>query len=298
MSRRRTRLAATLARFDPKEYDAAACRAQAEQFSAQAFRSKLSRFLEQVLQGENPVASTTKPAASSDHGASCQSGRSYAAAGGCPCCWSRLVALFSLVQMRPWQPAPPAYTASLRMLVGVLPAAEADVAAYDPRYYAWLTSEYLVDDFTEVVRSGLFAGQRQQAAGAARHPAAARRDPGQRRHGQAAPHHHALLHLAQCRGVGGHCPSRGRRIDARTRALYFQQLGTDGAGVTLLDGPVVSAGRPGPARPAGVAAAPAARALVGLGLVFLLDYLDTSIRARTELEEMGYAILGEIPKHR
>ena len=26
-----------------------------------------------------------------------------------------------------------------------------------PRYYAWLTSEYLVDDFTEVVRSELFA---------------------------------------------------------------------------------------------------------------------------------------------
>ena len=47
----------------------------------------------------------------------------------------------------------PQYTATLRMLVGVLPAAEADVAAYDPRYYAWLTSEYLVDDFTEVVRS-------------------------------------------------------------------------------------------------------------------------------------------------
>ncbi len=43
------------------------------------------------------------------------------------------------------------------MLVGVLPAAEADRTAYDPRYYAWLTSEYLVDDFTEVVCSDLFA---------------------------------------------------------------------------------------------------------------------------------------------
>ena len=59
-----------------------------------------------------------------------------------------LTGLFSLAQMRPWQPAPPAYAASLRMLVGVLPAAGTDIAAYDPRYYAWLTSEYLVDDFT------------------------------------------------------------------------------------------------------------------------------------------------------
>jgi hypothetical protein len=63
----------------------------------------------------------------------------------------------SLIQLRPWQPTPPVYTASLRMLVGALPAAEQDVAAYDPRHYAWLTSEYLVDDFTEVVRSQLFA---------------------------------------------------------------------------------------------------------------------------------------------
>ncbi len=38
--------------------------------------------------------------------------------------------------------------------------------------------------------------------------------------------------------------------------------------------------------------------LVGVALVFLLDYLDTSVRGRDDLEAMGYAILGEIPKHR
>ena len=94
-----------------------------------------------------------------------------------------LVGLFSLLQMRPWQPAPPSYSASLRMLVGVLPAAEADRTAYDPRYYAWLTSEYLVDDFTEVVRSDLFA--RNVSARLCRASAQFRpRDPGQRGHGK------------------------------------------------------------------------------------------------------------------
>jgi capsular polysaccharide biosynthesis protein len=68
-----------------------------------------------------------------------------------------LVGLLSLLQLQPWQPKAPNYSVSMRMLVGVLPAAEQDVTAYDPRYYAWLTSEYLVDDFTEVVRSQLFA---------------------------------------------------------------------------------------------------------------------------------------------
>ena len=48
-------LAAVLAQFDPTRYDAAACRAQAEKFSAHAFRRKLGDYLEQVLQGENPA---------------------------------------------------------------------------------------------------------------------------------------------------------------------------------------------------------------------------------------------------
>jgi capsular polysaccharide biosynthesis protein len=37
--------------------------------------------------------------------------------------------------------------------------------------------------------------------------------------------------------------------------------------------------------------------LIGIGLVFFLDYLDSSVRDRGELETMGFAILGEIPKH-
>ena len=70
-----------------------------------------------------------------------------------------LTGLVSALQLRPWAPPAPTYSAGLRFLVGVLPAAEQDVTAYDPRYYGWLTSEYLVDDFTEVVRSGLFANK-------------------------------------------------------------------------------------------------------------------------------------------
>lgn len=88
----------------------------------------------------------------------------------------------SLLQMRPWQPKPPSYFASLRMLVGVMPATGEDAATYyDPRHYAWLTSEYLVDDFTEVVRSQLFArnvSERLAGQNISRPPW---RDSGQRR---------------------------------------------------------------------------------------------------------------------
>jgi capsular polysaccharide biosynthesis protein len=36
--------------------------------------------------------------------------------------------------------------------------------------------------------------------------------------------------------------------------------------------------------------------VAGLALTFLLDYLDDSVRGRADLEAMGIAVLGEVPK--
>jgi capsular polysaccharide biosynthesis protein len=38
--------------------------------------------------------------------------------------------------------------------------------------------------------------------------------------------------------------------------------------------------------------------LVGIGLIFLLEYLDTSVRKRSEVETLGLRVIGEIPKDR
>ena len=37
--------------------------------------------------------------------------------------------------------------------------------------------------------------------------------------------------------------------------------------------------------------------VAGVGLVFLLHYLDTSVRDATELEDLQVSVLAEIPKH-
>jgi capsular polysaccharide biosynthesis protein len=208
-----------------------------------------------------------------------------------------LVALFSFLQLRPWQPRPLTYSASLRMLVGVMPAGAAGTTAYDSRYYAWLTSEYLVDDFTEVVRSELFARNistrlAQQSINV----------PSGLIQGSAATgKQHRVISLS----FSGDDPDRlGAIADAvaaelvEKAAVYFRQLGTDGAGITLIDGPQVT--------PLGRSVRERVELplrlllglLVGVGLVFLLDYLDTSVRTREELEQMGLPILGEIPKRR
>ena len=208
-----------------------------------------------------------------------------------------LVALFSVVQQRPWEQPPPFYNASMRMLVGVLPAADADIAAYDPRYYAWLTSEYLVDDFTEVVRSDLFA-QNVSARLAKQNiqvPA------GTIRGSAATGKQHRIITLSfgwpDAAELAVITQAAADEL-TENATLYFQQLGTDGAGITLLDAAVVTPVGPSLRDRLELPLRLLIAFLVGVALVFLLDYLDTSVRGRDDLEAMGYAILGEIPKHR
>lgn len=209
-----------------------------------------------------------------------------------------LVALISLVQLRPWQTRPPAYTASLRMLVGVLPAAAEDVAAYyDPRYYAWLTSEYLVDDFTEVVRSELFA------ANVSKRLAAQNVDvpPGAIQGSAATGKQHRIITLNLSSGDETQLRLMADAAAAelaQNAPSYFEQLGTPGAGVTLIDGPNVSVVGPGVREQIELPLRVLLGVLVGIGLVFLLHYLDTSVRRAAELEAMGLQVLGEIPRRR
>ncbi|MCB0131627.1 MAG: hypothetical protein KDD78_12290 [Caldilineaceae bacterium] len=208
-----------------------------------------------------------------------------------------LVGTLSALQLRPWQPQPVTYRAEMRMLVGVLPASDAAIAsAYDPRYYAWLTSEYLVDDFTEVVRSQLFAeqvNQRLEAQGIAI-------PPGVIQGSAATGKLHRIISLGFNWGDEAQLTAIAHAAAAEltdNAAFYFQQLGTDGAGVTLIDSPTVNQVAPGLRSRLDWPLRVILALLAGLGLVFLLDYLDTSIRNRRDVEELELAVLGEIPRH-
>ena len=206
-----------------------------------------------------------------------------------------LVGLVSAIQLRPWQSPPPTYSATVRLLIGVQPAAGADRTAYDPYYYAWQTSEYLVDDFTEVVRSDLFAEQvsaRLQSNGVMI-PAGliqGSSDTGKQ---------HRIISLTVNWPNADQLSQIMQAIVtelAENSTFYFQQLGTDTAMITLLDAPNL------------VTIGPSMRQqllwplrvflgfAVGIGLLLLLDYLDTSVRQADELEAIGFVVLGTIPR--
>lgn len=205
------------------------------------------------------------------------------------------VGLLSALQLRPWQAPPPSYSASMRLLVGVLPAADADTTAYDPRYYGWLTSEYLVDDFTEVVRSALFAQQvsKRLADQSITVP------PGQIQGSAATGKLHRIITLnlsgddaAQLTAIAA---AAAAELSENT-AFYFKQLGTEGAGVTLIDGPSVAQVAPSLRSRLDLPLRMLLALVVGLGIVALLAYLDTAIRSEADLEAAGLQPLGRIPR--
>lgn len=206
-----------------------------------------------------------------------------------------LVLVLSFIQMRPWQPKPPSYAASMRLLVGVMPAGDAATTTfYDPRYYAWLSSEYLVDDFTEVVRSALFAQNvsNRLAASNLQVP------PGVIQGSAATGKQHRIITLS----FSWPDETELRQIaDAAAAELsenaivYFRQLGNDGAGITMIDPPVFSAVDGGVRDQIELPLRVALGFLVGVGIVFLLYYLDDSVRRRADVEALGLTVLGEIP---
>ena len=204
-----------------------------------------------------------------------------------------LVALFSAVQLRPWQEPPPSYSVTMRMLVGVLPLESAE--AYDPRYYAWMTSEYLVDDFTEVLGTEMFA----KAINARLAERGVSIPAGLIRANANTGKQHRIIRLTftwdDAVALQAIADATVAELEQNADA-YFRQLGTQDAGVQVLDSPVVvrqgQSARERVEWPLRVLLA----VVAGLGLAFLREYMDDTVRRRDQLEEMGLPVLVAVPR--
>jgi len=193
-----------------------------------------------------------------------------------------------------WRPAPPAYNAGVRFVVGQPPGAAA--AEFDEqRYYNWLTSEYIVNGLTDWVRGGKFSEMvsKRLATPGIDIPAGAIQG------GLAVDNARSMLTISLTAGDATQLEQMlGGVIAVLTEdnAGALPQLGGENALLTQLDEPVVnpiSAGiRSQLDLPLRVALALAA----GLGLALLAHYIDPTVRDREEVARAGLAILAEIPK--
>lgn len=198
-----------------------------------------------------------------------------------------LTVLFSVLTM---QPPPPTYVATLRFTIGV--NADPNVTGTDPILAAYQASEYIRDDFVEILRSQLFANDvnatlnrpdlkisKNNIAGAVEK---------QRR----------IMSMT----IVWHEPAQAKQIaDAAAKTLetqnakYFAQLGSQGATVTIIDGPDVSPVTQGLRERLDIPLRAVIALLAGIVLIFILDYLDDSVRGAKDLETLGLNVMGEIP---
>lgn len=204
---------------------------------------------------------------------------------------SIVVLIFGLIT---YQPPPPAYNAGVRFIVGQPPAVDSELID-EQRYYNWLTSEYIVNGLTDWVKGGQFAEAvsaylAQQGSDV---PAYAIQG------GIAADNARSMLTISLNYGDPQELEMIMEGVIAVLIAENSQalpQLGGETAILTQLDNPVVN---PLPAGVRSQLELPLRIVLAiaaGIGLAFLVEYLDPTIRDRREAQLLGLDILGEIPR--
>jgi hypothetical protein len=205
---------------------------------------------------------------------------------------------------------PTVYQTHMNFTAGVAPQTLPDAYTYDG-YYAWLASEYVANGLSDVVRRERFAAavSARLAAADVLLPDGAPIPSGAIQGAIASDNAQSLFVVYV---TWGDSVTLLAIADAVALELtenagdYFSQLAdpsiNSGQGLSMpparrVDTPVPVAVPPSLR---GQLTGPAVRIALGLaaglGLVFLLHYLDPTIRHRAELEALGVEVLGEVPR--
>ncbi len=192
--------------------------------------------------------------------------------------------------------AAPQYTAAVRLTIGVNPPPASQFTSYDPILTSFQASEYIRDDFVQVIQSDLFAedvNAQLAKMGASGIKVTKGNISG------AVEKQRRLMSLTV---VWNNADETQKIADAAVKNLaennakYFAQLGAVGASVTVIDKPVVTLVQPSLRERLDIPIRVAIAFFAGIALAFLLDYLDSSVRESRDLEALGLRVVGEIPR--
>ncbi|MBI5033979.1 MAG: hypothetical protein HZB51_25950 [Chloroflexi bacterium] len=193
------------------------------------------------------------------------------------------------------QPAPQ-YSASVRFTIGVDAPAAKEVSGYDPILTSYQASEYIRDDFVEIIRSDIFA---DDVNAILKKSGVNDVQIGRGNLGAAIEKQRRLMSLS----VTWDDAAQAQKIaDAAVKNLtennakYFAQLGSTGANITIIDHPVVSPVGRSLRDQMDIPIRVLIALLAGVALAFILDYLDTAVRDARDVESLGLKVVGEIPR--
>ena len=212
-----------------------------------------------------------------------------------------LLVVVGAVSAATYESPPTIFQATMRFTVGIVPEKRPTTEYSYDYYYTWITSEYMADDLAEIVEGGAFAEAVQAQMAVAGDPA-----PANPRGSISGSAEHRILTVTVARS-GEKAAEEVARISNAVAAVlqeraggFFGQVGHNPAAtdVTLNDPPAVVPLPPGLTARLDLPLRLGLALLAGVALTFLLDYLDTSVRDRADLEGMDLSILGEIPAAR
>lgn len=187
---------------------------------------------------------------------------------------------------------PSAYTATMRLAISVVPDPRVgDFFKFDS-YYSVLTSEYLADDLSELLRSEAFAADVSAEMGNTVEPEAIVNLTRTKKT-------HRLLDVQIAAGN----PQTALAIaEAYERVLntklpeYLAFLQANNGFVRIVNRPKVARTNTLPLTAAEVGLRTMAGLLGAVGLAFLLEYVDDRLRDRRQVESfLGTTVLAEIP---
>ncbi|MBI3244410.1 MAG: hypothetical protein HYZ49_19195 [Chloroflexi bacterium] len=206
--------------------------------------------------------------------------------------WWWLVAIPALVVgavgLATYQRPPTIYGATVRFNASLPPALGS--SGFDPTYYSWLTSEYIVGGLSDWIKTSAFAqavsdelatqGKTLQASFTSDYVRS-----------------QLVLFVNGSDADSVKAAAEAAVVVLQNRnAEAFPQLGGANAVVAVLDTPTVGASSPGLRSMIDLPIRLGLGLAVGVALAFIAHYLDPFLRNKHEIEAMGLKVLGEIPK--
>ncbi|MQC24892.1 MAG: hypothetical protein DWG81_02975 [Chloroflexi bacterium] len=190
----------------------------------------------------------------------------------------------------------PAYVTTLRFSAG-LPPTTTIAGGFDPAYYSWLSSEYTVAALADWVRTGDFAN----AVSANLQPDGVLLEASAVQAALSSDYARSMLSVyvrAASQADAAALAYAVTRVLQTQNANVFPQLGGTPAQVLALDEPVVALAAPG----WNETFALPLRVLAGLGagllLAFGAHYLDPHLHTRSDAEQLGLTVIGQIPRRK
>jgi capsular polysaccharide biosynthesis protein len=199
-----------------------------------------------------------------------------------------VVGIVLVVSLITYKEPEPVYVATLSFAIGIEGSEPVNAPSGDGRSDAWLASEYLADDLSAVLKGGDFAARIAERVGL------------DVRAGTIfASREHRIMTVTVTWSDEEEVQAIAEAVGAEVQdagADYFPQLLGVDAQAVLIDGPGIGQAGRSLTDKLDLPVRLLIAFVAGVGLAFLWDYLDDTVRERSEVEALDVPILGEIPR--